>query len=49
MKLYAGGFAKYTYSQFQKSQDFASDGGVIFDTLANNSESHADEVFILAL
>ena len=25
------------------------DGGVIFDTLSNSAESHADEVFISAL
>ena len=37
------------YPQFQNSQEFALDGGVIFDTLANSNESHADGVFILAL
>ena len=30
-------------------QEFAWDGGVIFNTLANNNESHADGVFILVL
>ena len=49
LKLYPGGFAEYTYSQFQNSQEFALDGGVIFDTLANSNESHADGVFISAL
>ena len=41
--------AEYTYPHFQNSQEFALDGGVIFDTLANSDESHADEVFISAL
>ena len=36
-----------TYPEFQNSQEFALDGGVIIDTLVN--ESHADEVFISAL
>ena len=36
----------YTNQQFQNSQEFALDGGVIFDTLGINNESHADEVFI---
>ena len=31
--------------QFQNSQD----GGIIFDTLANNNEFPAEEVFISAL
>ena len=31
----------------QKSQEFALDGGVIFDIFGN--ESHADGMFILAL
>ena len=44
-----GGFAKYTYPQFQKSQEFAVDGGVYFDTLANSNESHAHGAFISAL
>ena len=35
--------------QFQNSQELALDGGVIFDTLANSNESHADVVFISAL
>ena len=47
--MYPGGFAEYTYPQFQNSQEFALDGGVIFDTLANSDESHAEKVFILAL
>ena len=37
------------YPQFQNSHEFALDGGVIFDTLANSNESHADVVLILAL
>ena len=49
MKLYPGGFAEYMYHQFQNSQEFALDGGVIFDTLANSNEFCADEVVILAL
>ena len=49
LKLYPGGFAEYTYPQLYNSEEFALDGGVIFDTLANNNESHADGVFILAL
>ena len=49
IKLYPGGFAKYMYPQFQNSQEFALDGGVIFDTLANNNESHADEACISIL
>ena len=46
IKLYPRGFAEYTYPQFQNSQEFALDGGVIFDILANSNESHADGVFI---
>ena len=34
------------YPQFQNSQEFALDGGVIFDILANSNKSHADGVFI---
>ena len=49
LKLYPEGFAEYTYPQFKNSQEFALDGGVIFDTLANNNESHADSVFSSAL
>ena len=45
-KLYPGGFTKYTYRQFQNTQEFALYGGVIFDILANSNESHADGVFI---
>ena len=30
------------YPPFQNSHEFALDGGVIFDTLVNSSESHAD-------
>ena len=37
------------YPQFQNWQEFALDGGVIFDTLVNSDESHADEVFISAI
>ena len=44
--MYPGGFAEYTYPQFQNSQEFALDGGVIFDTLVNSYESHADGVFM---
>ena len=47
--MYPRGFAEYTYSQFQNSQEFALDGGVIFDTLVNSNESNADGVFISAL
>ena len=36
------------YPKFQNSQEFALDGGVIFDTLANRGESHAGGEFILA-
>ena len=46
IKLCPGGFAEYTYPQFQNLQEFALDGGVIFDTIANSKESHADGVFI---
>ena len=49
LKLYPGGFVEYTYPQFQNSQEFGLDGGVIFDILANSYEVHADEVFISAL
>ena len=49
IKLYPGGSAEWTYRQFQNSQEFALDGGVVFDTLANSDESHADEVYISAL
>ena len=49
IKLCPLGFAEYMYPQFQNSQDFAMDGGVIFDTLANSNESHADGIFISAL
>ena len=46
IKLYPRGFAEYTYPQFKNSQEFALDGGVIFDILANSNESHSDGVFI---
>ena len=49
LKLYAGGFTEYTYPQYYNLQEFALDGGVIFDTLANNNVSLADGVFISAL
>ena len=49
IKLYQGGFAEYTYPQFQNSPEFALDGGVIFDTFANSYESYAVGVFISAL
>ena len=45
-KLYPGGFAEYTYARSQNSQEFALDGGVIFDILANSNESRADGVII---
>ena len=48
LKWYPGGFSEYTYPQFENSHDVALDGGVIFNTLANNNESHADGVFISA-
>ena len=35
--FYLRGFAEYTYPQYENSQEFALDGGVIFDTLANNN------------
>ena len=44
IKLYTRGFTEYTYPQFQNSQEFALDGGVIFDILANSNNFHADEV-----
>ena len=47
--MYPGGFAEYMYPQFQNSQEFALVGGVIFDTLINSNESHADGLFISAL
>ena len=37
------------YPQFQNSQEFALDGGVIFDTSANSNESDAAVVIISAL
>ena len=49
LKLYPGGFAEYTYPQFQNSQEFALDGGVFFYILANSNEFHAYGVFISAL
>ena len=49
LKLYPGGFVEYTYPQYQNSQEFALDCGVIFDTLANSNEFNADGVFISAL
>ena len=49
IELYPGGFVKYTYPQFQNLQEFVLDGGVIFDTIANSDEFHADEVFMSAL
>ena len=48
LKLYPGGFAECTYPQFKNSQEFALGGGVIFDTLANSNEFHADGVIISA-
>ena len=47
IKLYPRGFTEYTDPQFQNSQEFALDGGVNFDILANSIDSHADGVFIL--
>ena len=49
LKLYPRGFVEYTYPHFQNSHEFALDGGVIFYTLANYNEFHADGVFISAL
>ena len=49
IKLYMGGFVKYTYPQFQNSQEFELDGGVIFYTLVNSNESHTEGRFISAL
>ena len=42
-------FAEYRYPQFQNSQEFVLDGGVIIDTLANSNASHAYGLFIPAL
>ena len=47
-KLYPGGFADYTYPQFQNSQEVALDGGVILDILVNSNKFHVDGVLILA-
>ena len=47
IKLYLGGFAEHMYPQFQNSQEFALDGGVNFDILANSNEFCADGVFTL--
>ena len=47
--MYPGGFAECTYPQFQNSQEFALDGGVIFDILANSNKFQADGGFISAL
>ena len=44
--LYTGGFAQYTYPQFQNSYEFALEGGLIFDTLVNSEENRADGVLI---
>ena len=44
--LFPKGFTEYTDPQFPNSQEFALDGGVIFDILANSNESNADGVFI---
>ena len=49
LKLYPGGFAEYTYPQFQNSQEFALDGGVIFDILADGNEFYAVGVFFSVL
>ena len=49
IKLYPGGFAEYTYPQFQNSQEFELDGGVFLETFVNSNECYADGVFILAL
>ena len=46
IKLYPGGFADYAYPQFQNSQEFALDGGVIFDIMVKSNESNANRVFI---
>ena len=35
-------FIKLYPHQFQNSQEFTLDGGVIFDILANSIESHAE-------
>ena len=37
---------EYMDPQFQNSQGFALDGGIIFDILTNSNESHANGVFI---
>ena len=46
IKLYPRGFTEYRDPQFQNSQEFALNGGVVFDMLTNSNKSHADGVFI---
>ena len=46
IKLYPRGFTEYTEPPFRNFQEFALNGGVIFDILANSNESHADGVLI---
>ena len=41
-------FQNHLFKHFN-SQEFVLDGGVIFDTLANSNQSHADVVYISAL
>ena len=45
--MYQKGFAELTYPQFQNSQEFALDGGEMFDTFVNSNETYADGVFTL--
>ena len=37
------------FPQFQNSQEFELDGGVIFENLANSDDSHAGGVFTLGI
>ena len=46
MKLYPRSFTEEKDPQFQNSQEFALDGGVKFDILANSINSYANGVFI---
>ena len=46
--LYSGGTDKYSYTHFQKSQDFALNGGVSLNILIQSCHCHAGRVFISA-
>ena len=47
--MYPGASAEYTYPQFQNSQEFAFDYGVILDILANNNKTYADGVINMSM